>query len=122
MRNEAMTGLVATHIPAATGAAGMVVLGVPQGVLIAAFLGAVLSFYFRQGEVENRIPWILFGVVSVAFAGAWFSLMLPHVDFMRVGAMAKNVDPSVRAGLCALAFQSVWNLTHRFANRKVEGR
>lgn len=117
-----MAEVASEKVPAVAGAAGMVIFGVPQGVLIAAFLGSVLSFYFRKGEVEGRIWRVVFGIVAVAFAGAWLSLMLPHVDLFGIGGMAAKVDGSVRAGLCALAFQSLWNLGHRFADRKVEGR
>jgi hypothetical protein len=120
MRNEAIAAVAAKHVPAATGAAGMVFLGIPFGVLIAAFLGAVLSFYFRKGLPDQRIPHIVFGVVAVAFAGAWLSLALPHVDWLGIGGMAANVDASARAGLCALAFQSIWNFGNRFFERKVE--
>ena len=120
MRNEAISVIVAKHVPAASGAASMVLFGVPFGVLIAAFLGAILSFYFRKGMPETRIPTIVFGVITIAFAGAWLSLALPHVDWLGIGAMAAKVDESVRAGLCALVFQSVWNAGNRFIDRKAE--
>jgi hypothetical protein len=119
MRTEAIAA-AAKHVPAATGAAGIVFLSIPLGVLIAAFLGAVLSFYFRKGEPEKRIVMIVFGVVAIAFAGAWLSLALPHADLLGVGAMAAKVDPSARAGLCALAFQNIWNFGSRFFERKAE--
>ncbi|GAB3335275.1 hypothetical protein [Marilutibacter aestuarii] len=120
MRNELFATVMSKQVPAASGAVGMVILGVPYGVLIAALLGATLSFYFRKGEPETRIPRVVFGIVAMAFSGAWFSLVLPHIDFLGLGAMAAKVDPSARAGLCALAFQSIWNLGHRFVERKVE--
>lgn len=122
MRNEAISAVVAQHVPAAGGAAGIVLLGVPYGVLIAAFLGAILSFYFQKGTPEMRIPTIVFGVITLAFSGAWLSLALPHLDLLHIGAMAAKVDPSVRAGLCALVFQTAWNLGNRFFDRKVEAR
>ena len=121
MRNEAVAAIAAKHVPAASGAAGMVFLGVPQGVLIAAFLGAILSFYFRKGLESERVPTIVFGVVAIAFAGAWFSMAVPAVDWLGIGPMAAKVDASARAGLCALLFQSVWNFGHRWTERKVEG-
>lgn len=111
---------IAAHVPAATGAAGMVLFGVPFGVLIAAFLGAILSFYFRKGMPDERIPIIVFGVVAIAFSGAWLSMTLPYVGVFDIGKMAAMVDPSVRAGLCALSFQTLWNLFNRFFERKVE--
>lgn len=120
MRNEALAAVAAKHVPAAGGAAGMVLFGVPQGVLIAAFLGAVLSFYFRPGLESRKVPTIVFGIIATAFAGAWCSLALPHLAFMGIGAMAAKVDASARAGLCALVFQSVWNFGHRWTERKVE--
>lgn len=120
MRDQAVAAIAAKHVPAAGGAAGMVLFGVPAGVLIAAFLGAALSFYFRKGLPERHIPTIVFGVVAMAFAGAWLSLMLPHVAWLGIGAMSAQVDASARAGLCALVFQSVWNAGHRFIDRKVE--
>jgi len=120
MRNEAIAALAAKHVPPAAGAAGMVLFGVPGGVLIAAFLGAMLSFYFHKGASETRIPFVVFGLVALAFSGAWLSLALPHVDLLGIGTTAGRIDPSVRAGLCALAFQSIWNLGHRFFERKVE--
>lgn len=121
MRNEAMAAVAAKHVPAATGAAGMVLVGIPLGMLIAAFLGAILSFYFRKGLPAQRIPSIVFGVVSMAVCGGWLSMALPHVDWLGIGGMAAKVDASARAGLCALAFQSIWNAAHRFIDRKVEG-
>lgn len=120
MRNDAIAAVAAKHVPAASGAAGMVLFGVPLGVLIAAFLGAILSFYFRKGHPERRIPSIVFGVVAMAFAGAWLSLALPHLNVFGIGSMAAQVDASARAGLCALAFQSIWNFATRFAERKAE--
>jgi len=120
MRDEITAAIAAKHIPAASGAVGMVLFGVPFGVLIAAFLGAILSFYFRKGLPDDRIPRIVFGVVAMAFAGAWLSLALPHVDWLGIGGMAAKVDASARAGLCALAFQSVWSFAHKWTNRKVE--
>lgn len=120
MRNDAIAAVASQHVPAATGAMGIVLLGVPLGVLVAAFLGAILSFYFRKGVSDERIPRIVFGVVAMAFAGAWLSLALPHVDLLQIGEMAAKVDASARAGLCALAFQSIWNLGGRFLERKVE--
>lgn len=120
MRNEAIAAVAAKHVPAAGGAVGMVLFGVPLGVLIAAFLGAILSFYFRKAMPEERMVRVVFGVIAMAFAGAWLSLALPHVDWLGIGGMAAKVDASVRAGLCALAFQSVWNLGNRFVERKVE--
>jgi hypothetical protein len=122
MREELAAAAITKGVPASSGAVGMVLLGVPQGVLIAAFMGAILSFYFQQGTTERRIPRLIFGVVSLAFAGAWISLALPHVDFLHIGTMAGKVDAAVRAGLCALAFQSLWNLGHKLADRKAEGR
>jgi len=119
MREE-IAAAAAKQIPAASGAAGMVLLGIPAGVLIAAFLGAILSFYFRKALPQQRIPTIVFGVVAIAFAGAWLSLAIPHVDWLGIGVMAAKVDASARAGLCALAFQSVWNFGNRFIERKVE--
>ncbi|GAB3755157.1 hypothetical protein [Lysobacter olei] len=120
MRDEAIQ-TVAQYTPAAAGAAGMVVLGVPQGMLIAAFLGAALSFYFQRGERETRIPWIVFGVIAIAFAGAWVAVAIPHLDVMNIGDTAGKVDARARAGLSALAFQSLWNFWHRWGDRKVEG-
>lgn len=126
MRNEALAAVAAKHVPAATGAAGMVLFGVPQGVLIAAFLGAVLSFYFRDGLESKKVPTIVFGVIATAFAGAWCSLALPALAFTdidliaAIGRMAAKVDASARAGLCALVFQSVWNFGHRWTDKKVE--
>lgn len=120
LRDEALAAIAAKQVPAASGAVGIVLLGVPLGVLIAAFLGAILSFYFRKGLPEGRILIVVWGVVAVAFAGAWLSMALPHVDFLAIGGMAAKVDPSVRAGLCALAFQSIWNFGNRFFERKVE--
>jgi len=120
MRTDAIAAVAAKHVPAASGAVGMVLFGVPLGVLIAAFLGAILSFYFRKGHPERRIPSIVFGVVAMAFAGAWLSLALPHVNVFGIGGMAGQVDASVRAGLCALAFQSIWNFGNRFIERKAE--
>ena len=120
MRNEAVAVFAAKNIPAATGAAVMVPLGVPLGVLIAAFLGAILSFYFRKGLPDQTIPRIVFGVIAIAFAGAWLSMALPHVGFLDIGDMAAKVDASARAGLCALAFQSIWNAGNRFIDRKAE--
>lgn len=120
MRNDAIAAVAAKHVPAASGAVGIVLLGVPLGVLIAAFLGAILSFYFRKGHPERRIPSIVFGVVAMAFGGAWLSLLLPHVSVLGIGTAAAAVDASVRAGLCALAFQSLWNFGNRFIERKAE--
>lgn len=120
MRNEALAAMAAKNIPAASGAAGMVLLGVPQGVLIAAFLGAILSFYFRKGLPDQSIPRIVFGVIAIAFAGAWLSMILPHIDVLGIGGMAAKVDASASAGLCALAFQSIWNAANRFLDRKAE--
>jgi hypothetical protein len=120
MRNEMLTAFVGKNASAAGGAAGMVLLGVPLGVLVAAFLGAILSFYFRQGESEAKIPRIAFGVVAIAFAGAWVSLALPAIDALQIGATAARIDPSVRAGLCALVFQTGWNLGELWSRRKVE--
>lgn len=120
MRNEVVAAVVTKHVPAAAGAAGSVFFGIPLGVLIAAFLGAILSFYFRKSLPDQRIPHIMFGVVATAFAGAWLSLALPHIDWLGIGAMAAKVDGSARAGLCALAFQSIWNFGNRFVERKVE--
>lgn len=120
MRNEAIAAIVAKHVPAAGGAAGIVLFGAPAGMLIAAFLGAALSFYFKPPHAETRIPMIVFGVVALAFSGTWIALALPHVGLLGIGAAAGKIDPSVRAGLCALAFQSFWNLGNRFLERKVE--
>lgn len=120
MRDEVIAAIAAKHVPAATGAAGIVLLGVPLGVLVAALLGAILSFYFRKGLPEGRIFFVVWGVAAIAFAGAWLSMALPHVDLFGIGEMAGKVDASVRAGLCALAFQSIWNFGNRFFERKVE--
>lgn len=120
MRSEAVLTEIAKHLPGASGAAGIVLLGIPQGVLIAAFFGAVISFYFRERMDDQKIPRIVFGVIAIAFAGAWVSLALPHIDWLGLGAMATKVDPAARAGLCALAFQSAWNFGHRWTSKKVE--
>lgn len=119
MRHEVLAMVVTKHMPSAVGAMAMGVLGVPAGVLVAAFLGAAMSFYFRRGA-EESIGWIVFGVVVLALAGAWVSLVLPHVDWFGIGAMSAKVDPRVRAGLCALAFQTLWNAGKRLLDRKVE--
>lgn len=121
MHEHTAAAVAAKYVPAASGAAGMILFGVPAGVLIAALLGAAMSFYFRPGTPERRIPMILFGVVSMAFAGAWLSLAAPHFTWLGIGTAAANIDPSVRAGLCALVFQSLWNSGSRFLQRKAEG-
>lgn len=120
MRAALIAAAADKGVPAAAGAATMLILGIPAGVLVAALFGAALSFYFRAGEPEPRILRVVIGIVAMAFAGAWMSLALPHLDLMGIGAMAAKVDASVRAGLCALAFQSVWNFGHRFIDRRVE--
>ena len=120
MRNEIAAAFAAKGVPAGAGAAGIVFLGAPAGVLITAVLGAILSFYFRKGLPDESIPRIVFGVIALAFAGAWVSVALPHVDWMGIGAMAAKVDARARAGLCALAFQSAWNLGARYLDRKAE--
>lgn len=122
MRNELIATVVSKQVAAAGGAASIVLLGVPAGVLLAALLGATLSFYFRKGEEEPRIGRVVFGIVAMAYTGAWVALALPAVAPFGIGEVAGNVDLSVRAGLCALLIQSLWNLGHRFFDRKVEGR
>ena len=99
MRHEVLAVVVTKHMPSA--------------------VGAMASFYFRRGA-EESIGWIVFGVVVLALAGAWVSLVLPHVDWFGIGAMSAKVDPRVRAGLCALAFQTLWNAGKRLLDRKVE--
>ncbi|WP_396616792.1 hypothetical protein ACHZ97_04240 [Lysobacter soli] len=118
---ELMGGIVSKCVPA-SGAACIAFFGVPQGMLVTAFLGAIMSFYFLDGMAEKRIWRIIFGVIVLAFAGGWVALALPSIGVLGIGDTAAQINPLVRAGLCALAFQSLWNLGHRFANRKVEGR
>jgi hypothetical protein len=99
----------ASSAAGASGAAAMLVLGVPLGALIAALLGAGLAYVARGREPDDQIPARLLGILMAAFNGGGIAVALVRlVPLHRYGIDAIPLEAI--AGLLALFWRGlrVW--------------
>jgi hypothetical protein len=106
------TATMAKDSATAIGSAGLVFLGIPQAILVAAFAGALLSLYFRKAQPETLKKTIV-GIIAVAFAAAWLAVILPH---WRYTSSLETIPPEALAGGIALGF----NFIRRVAGAAIE--
>lgn len=104
---------VATATATAASAAGFVFLGIPQGMLIAAFLGAILSGYFGERKAEH-LGWTIFGIIAVAFASAWVALLA-----MEFFPILKQPPEEAVAGGVAIGFHVLRRIFEAAATRYI---
>lgn len=82
------------------GAAGFVLLGIPQGMLIAAFVASLLGLYFSERKSEGLYRTI-FGIIAVAFTSAWAALILQSWSTTLAAVAGEAV-----AGFIAITFHT----------------
>lgn len=83
---------------------GVIFLGIPQAMLVAAVLGALLCHVYTPSASPRKIPALIMTVLVLAFAGAWLAVALPHVPHMEwSGAIA----PEALAGLLSMIMQFI---------------
>lgn len=94
-------------------------LGLTQGMLVSALMGAMLSLYYTPIDPPRKIPQVIFGIVAVAFAGAWTARLLPFFAPMSwTGAM----PPEALAGFLAMTMQFSVPLGKSAVQKFVAGR
>jgi TctA family transporter len=96
----------ASSAAGASGAAAMLVLGIPLGALIAALLGAGLAYVARGREPDEQIPARLLGILMDAFIGGWIAVALVRlIPLHRYGIDAIPLEAI--AGLIALFWRGL---------------
>ncbi|WP_394539882.1 hypothetical protein PRJ39_04585 [Lysobacter enzymogenes] len=101
-----------SQLAAATGAATsatLLVLGIPLEALLAALVGAALSYVARPPVVHTQIPVRLLGIVSDALIGGWlFVIVAKLTPLHRFGV--DDIPIEAGAGLLALLWRvlRVW--------------
>ncbi|MEI2453841.1 hypothetical protein [Lysobacter firmicutimachus] len=104
----ALTSQVAAASGAATGAT-LLVLGIPLEALLAALIGAALSYVARPAVSHSKIPVRLLGIVSDALIGGWlFVIVVKLTPLHRFGVAEIPIEAG--AGLLALLWRvlRVW--------------
>lgn len=90
----------------ASGAAAMLVLGIPLGALAAALIGAGFAFIARSREPDELIPARLLGILSDALIGGWLAVALIRITPLhRFGIDAIPVEAI--AGLLAIFWRGL---------------
>lgn len=103
---------LASQIAAASGVATgatLLVLGIPLEALLAALIGAALSYVARPAVSHSKIPVRLLGIVSDALIGGWlFVIVVKLTPLHRFGV--DNIPIEAGAGLLALLWRvlRVW--------------
>lgn len=96
----------AANAAGASGAAAMLVLGVPLGALIAALIGAGLAYVARGSEPDEAIPARILGILMDAFIGSWIAVALVRLTPLhRFGIDAIPLEAI--AGLLALFWRGL---------------
>lgn len=72
-------GSAAASAAGASGAAALLVLGIPLGALAAALIGAGFSFIARPREPDQYIPVRLLGILADALIGGWLAVALVRI-------------------------------------------
>ncbi|MGO1073593.1 hypothetical protein [Lysobacter sp. CA199] len=104
----ALASQVAAASGAATGAT-LLVLGIPLEALLAALIGAALSYVARPAVSHSKIPVRLLGIVSDALIGGWlFVIVVKLTPLHRFGV--DDIPIEAGAGLLALLWRvlRVW--------------
>lgn len=104
----ALVSQVAAASGAATGAT-LLVLGIPLEALLAALIGAALSYVARPAVSHSKIPIRLLGIVSDALIGGWlFVILVKLTPLHRFGV--GDIPIEAGAGLLALLWRvlRVW--------------
>ncbi|MGO1000743.1 hypothetical protein [Lysobacter sp. CA196] len=105
---SALTSQVAAASGAATGAT-LLVLGIPLEALLAALIGAALSYVARPPIAHTQIPVRLLGIVSDALIGGWLFVIIGRLTPLhRFGV--DEIPVEAGAGLLALLWRvlRVW--------------
>lgn len=103
---------LASQLAAASGAATgatLLVLGIPLEALLAALIGAALSYVARPAVSHSKIPVRLLGIVSDALIGGWlFVILVKLTPLHRFGV--GDIPIEAGAGLLALLWRvlRVW--------------
>lgn len=97
---------------AATGAATsatLLVLGIPLEALLAALIGAALSYVARPAVSHSKVPMRLLGIVSDALIGGWLFVILVKLTPLHRFGLAE-IPIEAGAGLLALLWRvlRVW--------------
>lgn len=104
----ALLSQLAAASGAATGAT-LLVLGIPLEALLAALIGAALSYVARPPIAHTKIPVRLLGILSDALIGGWLFVILARLTPLhRFGV--DEIPIAAGAGLLALLWRvlRVW--------------
>jgi hypothetical protein len=95
-----------------TGAGAWALLGISPWAWVAAFIGAVASYYFEPEHTPGGALKVLFGVFAMGFAAALVAAVLPFLP-LGIGAVANQVSLEVRAGLMGLTIRFLFETGRR---------
>lgn len=82
-----------------------------------ALCGATLALYFEPEHKPKQLWMVLFGIIASGFGAALLAASVPHAPML---GWTGNIDLSVRAGLCGLAFRFLWEQGKKWFGKRAD--